>query len=370
MNRARRTLRRTDAALAAALSLGAVGCVAGALGDPAGFCGAWLCAFLVWLGVPLAAVTLVLVHDLTGGRWMATARPALAAASATMPLATLAGIPAFIGLAGLYRWAHPDAAPGNGFYLNATGFLLRYAADVVVWNAVAAFALLAPRDFAAPIAPGLSWLSGVGLVLLALSTGFAALDWMMSLLPSFWSSIFPMIAGVGWFNTGLALVLVAVAGGLPRAAGDRSDHLADLAAILLATTILWAYVAFCQFLIVWEENLKSEIPWYLDRLSGGWPVLLWIAVALGFVVPFFVLLSRAAKRSRGVVAAMAGLILASRVADIWWLVLPELPHPAPLWLAGAAFVALGALMLLWFRAALRHGPLRRGARTAWEAGNG
>ena len=213
-----------------------------------------------------------------------------------MPLATLAGIPAFIGLHSLYSWTHPVPSLGNVFYLNSAAFFLRYAIYVVLWNLLAAFALWAPRDQGAPIAPELSWLSGIGLILLAFSASFAAIDWIMSLEPTFWSSIFPMIAGASWFNTGLALVLLVVAVSPWR--GDRRSHMADLAAILLATTIFWAYVEFCQFLIIWEENLKSEIPWYLARLAGVWQSALLVSAGLGFFVPFLVLLWALVSRGR------------------------------------------------------------------------
>ena len=199
---------RLNLAALCALVLGVVGCAAGAAIDVTGFFRAWLCTFLFWLGVPLAGVTLVLVHDLSGGEWMATARPVLNAAIATMPIASLAGIPAFIGLHELYSWTHPAPSLGNTFYLNPNAFLLRYAIYIVLWNLLAAFALWGPRQEAEPIAPALSWLSGVGLILLAFSAAFASIDWILSLEPTFWSSIFPMIAGSGWFNTGLALVLL------------------------------------------------------------------------------------------------------------------------------------------------------------------
>jgi hypothetical protein len=342
-----------------AAAIGVAGCAVGAASDPAGFFRAWLCAFLFWLGLPLAALTLVLVHDLTGGRWMATARPLLDAAIATMPLASLAGIPAFIGLHHLYSWTHPSPGLGNIFYLNSTFFFLRYAIDVALWNALAAFALWAPRAGEAPIAPALSWLSGVGLILLAFSASFAAIDWIMSIEPTFWSAVFPMIAGASWFNTGLAFILLIVAVSDWRE-GSRREHMADLTAILLATTIFWAYVEFCQFLIVWEENLKSEIAWYLPRLSGALRPALVVSVALGFLVPFFVLLWRPSKRSRAVVAAICLLILSSRVAHSWWLVLPQYPSSGPLWLDIAGVLALGGMMLLLFVWRLRYRRLPPG----------
>ncbi|MBV8889158.1 MAG: hypothetical protein JO305_05760 [Alphaproteobacteria bacterium] len=367
-----RTRHWSPAGLAAiaALVIGAAGCAIGAAFDPAGFCRAWLCAFLFWLGLPLAGVMLVLVHDLTGGDWMVTVRPALEAAVATMPLASFAGIPAFVGMHSLYSWTHPAADLGNVFYLNSADFLLRYALYIVLWNLLAGFVLWAPRGAASPIAPALSWLSGLGLVLLAFSASFAAIDWVLSLEPTFWSSIFPMIAGAGWFNTGLAFVLLVIAwrGGIAQ--GDR-EHIADLAAILLATTIFWAYVEFCQYLIIWEENLKTEIPWYLTRLTRPWRPVLLVSVTLGFFVPFFVLLWGPSKRSRAVVATVCALILLGRIADQWWLVLPEFGAARKLWLAASAILALGGGMVLMFNTALRYPALLRARRLpTWSADHG
>ncbi|HEY3911561.1 MAG TPA: hypothetical protein VGM07_16990 [Stellaceae bacterium] len=366
---ANRTWRAINLAALALLLLGAAGCIVGAALDATGFFRAWLCSFLLWVGVPLAGVTLVLVHDLTGGRWMATARPMLNAAIATMPLATLAGIPAFIGLHSLYSWTHPAPSLGNVFYLNSTAFYLRYAIDVVLWNLLAAYALFGPRDEAEPIAPALSWLSGIGLVLLAFSAGFASIDWILSLEPTFWSSVFPMIAGTGWFNTGLALVLlvVALAGG---PLGSRRDHMADLASILLATTIFWAYVEFCQFLIIWEENLSDEIPWYLIRMAGVWQPAAVVAAVLGFFVPFFALVSQPGKRSRSTVAAICVLILVASIADKWWLVLPVFRSAGPFWLDAAAILALGALILLLLLWWLRNGAALALGAIGWKAHHG
>ena len=350
-----KTVRTVYLSSLAALVLGIVGCVVGGILDATGFFRAWLCAYLLWLGLPLCGVTLVLVHDLSGGNWMATARPFLNAAAATMPLATLAGIPAFVDLHALYSWTHPAHDLNNTFYLNPTAFYLRYAIYLVLWNLLAAFTILGPRGAAEPIPPALSWISGLGLVALAFSAGFASIDWILSVEPTFWSSIFSYAAGADWFNTGMALVVFAVAVG-GAAIGERRNQLADLAAILLATVIFWAYAEFIQFLIIWEENLKGEIPWYLLRMSGVWQAALYVSAGLGFFVPFFTLLLAPAKRSRGTVAAICVLFLVSRAAEKWWLVLPEYSHAGPFWLDVAAVLALGGLIVLLFFWALLNLP--------------
>ena len=346
--------RNLELGALAVFVIGAIGCAVGILLRGEAFYPTWLCAFLFWLGLPLAAVTLVLVHDLTGGRWMAIARPALEAGVATMPLATLAGIAVMIGRAALYPW--PTASGlDNAFYLNSSFFIARYAVDVVLWNLLAAYALWVPRGLEIGLSPALSWLSAVGLLLLAYTASFAAIDWVLSLDPRFWSAVFPMIMGAGWFNTGLALALVVIA--LAPASLIARDRFADLAAILLATVIFWAYVEFCQYLIVWEEDLAHEIPWYLHRLAGGWEAVAWGIGIAGFLLPFWLLLWGPLKRSRAVVIAVCALILASRIAHTYWLVLPGSSRRPPWWLDAAALLALGGLMLLVFLRRLRLGPL-------------
>jgi hypothetical protein len=301
---------------------------------------------------------------------METARPVLDAAIATMPLATLAGIPAFIGLGGLYSWTNPSPDLVNVWYLNPPAFYLRYAIYVVLWNLLAGFALLGPRREAEPIAPELSWLSGIALILLAFSASFAAIDWVLSLQPKFWPSIFPMIAGAGWFNSGMAIVVLTVV--LGASAGDRQrGQIADLAQILLATTIFWAYVEFMQFLIIWEEDLKSEIDWYLRRSPGAWDPALFIAIALGFFAPLLILIWGPAKRSRAAVALAALCILVGHIAAKLWLVLAVMDDSPPFWLAAAAILALGPLMLLLFVGALRYGPVwAHGRARAWKTDHG
>jgi hypothetical protein len=346
-----RAWSRIELAAVAALIIGVVGCVIGIAVSGASVYRAWLCAYVFWLGLPLGAVTLLLVHDLTGGAWMASARAVLASAAVTMPLATLAGIPVLIGLGAIYPW--PATGYSNGWYLNTGFFILRYAIDFVVWNAAAAYALWAPRGLAVGVPPGLRWVSAIGLLLLAYTAGFASIDWVLSLDPKFWSAIFPMILGAHWFNTGLAVALIAVALSPPSVLERRHVH--DLASILLATVIFWAYVEFCQFLIVWEENLSHEIPWYLRRIAEGWRSVTWFIAIAGFFLPFALLLSD--KRRRAVVIGAAALILSSRLAESAWLVIPDLPLAPSLWLVAAAVLALGGLIALIFVRRLRYGPL-------------
>ncbi|WP_407175024.1 hypothetical protein [Bradyrhizobium sp. STM 3562] len=352
-------------------AIGVAGCIIGALSDWAAFAHAWLCSYVLWLGIPLAGVTLVLVHDLSGGDWMETARPVLAAATMTMPLASLAGIPAFIDLNSLYGWTHPAPDLPNTFYLNPHAFRVRYGIYVVLWNLLAGYALWGPREGKEPVRSGLSWISAIGLIVLALSASFAAIDWILSLEPRFWSSIFPYTQAANWFNTGMATVLLTVAASGWPAEERRRTHMSDLARILLATTIFWAYLEFMQFLIIWEENLRTEIPWYLKRLDSAWRPAIYVSAGFGFVVPFFVLLWAPSKCHRGVVGIVCALVLISRVANTWLLIMPESTSPTPFWLDVAAVLALGGAIMLLFAFELRYSRgLAPANRPLWTTDHG
>jgi hypothetical protein len=350
--------------------LAAIVCILAGSANWTAFLQAWLCSYVFWLGLPLAGITLVLVHDLSGGDWMETARPVLDAAIVTMPVASLAGIAAFVGLHSLYDWTSPPPGLSNVFYLNPTAFFIRYGAYVVLWNLLAAFALWGPREGKEPIRSGLSWISAIGLIVLAFSASFAAIDWILSLEPTFWSSIFPYAQAASWFNTGMAIVVLTVAVfGWPT--DGRRAHMSDLARILLATTIFWAYVEFMQFLIIWEENLKTEIPWYQKRLNSEWHPAIYISSGLGFVIPFFVLLWTPTKYNRAVVATVCALILVSRIANTWLLIMPGFKASTPFWLDVAAVLALGGAITLLFVFALdRARRVAPAGRPAWTADHG
>lgn len=361
----------------AALILGGAGCIFAGIADRGAFFPAWLASVVFWVGVPLAAVTLILVHDLTGGRWMRSARPVLEAAAALMPVATIAFLPIFAGLGHLYLWSAPrQPGLGNAFYLNNNFFIGRFVIYFIVWNAAALWALWAAREGAIGVASGLSWISAVGVLLLAFSVTFAAFDWVMSIEPHFWSSIFGMLWGANLFVTGLALLLLVLAlnpPATPAAASAWRLDMADLAAILLATTIFWAYCDFLQFLIIWEEDLKSEIPWYLHRLAGGWRGAIYAVAGAGFFIPFLTLVWTPTKRRRAVVAGIALLILIAHLVYDWWLILPDMRAIRFGWIDVAAVAALGGLLMLLFLFRLRHPrlfPARRPRLAREEAQHG
>jgi len=120
--------------------------------------------------------------------------------------------------------------------------------------------------------------------------------------------------------------------------------------MLLALVMLWAYTSFSQFLIIWVENLKNEIPWYLRRISGGWSEIAIALILFQFALPFLLLLSRTIKRKAETLCAIAFMIVVMHLVEIFWFVAPAF-HPGVLsihWLDLLAPIGIGGLWLSTF----------------------
>ncbi|MEZ4618497.1 MAG: hypothetical protein R2867_23690 [Caldilineaceae bacterium] len=218
-------------------------------------------------------------------------------------------------------------------------------------------------------APRLKRLSAVGMILYALAATFAAYDWMMSLEPEWFSSIYGLLFIAGQALAALALAIIglrvlAQGNGLlgPKGEGAWTDQFNDLGNFLLGFVMIWAYFAFSQFLIIWSANIPEEALWYYHRSQGGWLEVALFLIALHFVLPFFLLLSRQIKRRARLLTALAVLIFVARIVDLYWLIVPAF-YPDGLhlhWLDLALFVAMGGGWLAVFvRHWVRQPPLPR-----------
>jgi hypothetical protein len=191
---------------------------------------------------------------------------------------------------------------------------------------------------------------------------FAAIDWAMSLTPHWFSTMYGFLFVIGQGLMGLAIGIV-VARRLSREAPMSSvftaGHFHDFGKLLFAFTMVWAYLAFSQFLIIWSANLPEEIPWYQHRMSHGWEYIGLALVAFHFAVPFVVLLSRKSKRNAALLAGMAMWLIAARFLDLFYLIGPE-AYPNGVgfhWLDLAAPIGLGGIWVALFLANLKDRPL-------------
>jgi hypothetical protein len=204
-------------------------------------------------------------------------------------------------------------------------------------------------------------LSGIGLILYGLTATFASVDWAMSLEPHWFSTIYGLQFIAAQVLSALALtvlILLLLSTHQPMSRRLRPSHFHDFGNLLLAFVMLWAYLAFSQYLITWSGNLPEEIPWYLNRTRGGWQWIGLLLIIFHFAVPFFLLLLRATKRKARTLALVAFALLILRAVDWIWLVEPAFSEGIHVhWMDIAAPVGIGGLWLVFFLRQLRTLPL-------------
>jgi hypothetical protein len=357
-----------------ALGAGVVGLVLAALGwllDPTAFFAAYLTAYVLWSGIALGCLGTALLQQVTGGLWGLTLRRIAEAGARTVQQVAVMLLPVLFGLGLLYPWARPaDVAASTTIqqktaYLNEPIFNVRAAYYIACWLVLTRLLDRSSTQedrTADPAATGRLRRLGVGgLIVLGLTASFAMIDWVMSLEPEWYSTIYPSMVAMGSLLGAFAFMILVVLFLAPRSelgalVTPRLRN--DLGSLLLAFLMLWAYQQFSQYLLIWSGNLQEEAPWYVRRQAGIWG---WAAVAmmvLGFFVPFFLLIFREIKRSARALGAVAALLLAMRVVEVLWLVGPGLGLGGLyILLSLAAMVGLGGIWLWWFGRELAARPL-------------
>jgi hypothetical protein len=309
-------------------------CVVAGLADKVEFFRSYLIAFVFWIGITLGSLALLMVQHLTGGRWALVIRRILEAGSRTLPLMAVAALPVLAGIKTVYSWSRPGQTDpvilAKQSYLNFGFFVVRMIFYFAVWFALTHILNKWSKEEDAGGAGAQLWmrlegLSGIGLVLYGLTVTFAGIDWVMSLEPQWYSTIYGMLFMVAQALSALAFavaVLVWLSDRKPLSQFVRPAQFQDLGSFLLTFVMLWAYLEFSQFLIIWGGNLSDEIPWYLRRMEGVWGHVALLLVILSFFLPFFLLLFRHIKRRTRSLLIVTLLVLFMRLVDVYWMVLP------------------------------------------------
>jgi hypothetical protein len=357
-------LRRLPRLGLTASGIGIAACVVLGAFDPTQVLRSYLVAFLFWLGIALGALATLSIHHVTGGAWGVAIRRPLEAAAQTLPLLGLLFVPIALAPGTLYEWAHPGAVAHDAVlahkapYLNAPFFVARavlyFAAWILLTRAMVRWSR--EQDAVGDVtgaARRLQLVARGSLVVLGLTGTFASIDWIMSLEPHWFSTIYGILFMGGCVLSALAFaipVTALVADRPPFAEVLSADVFHDLGKLLLAFVLLWAYFSFSQFLIIWSGNLPEEISWYLHRSQGGWTSLAVVLLVVHFAAPFAVLLSRTLKRRPRTLAVVALALLAARYLDLFWLIVPafEPDGLAVHALDPAALVAIGGAWLVLF----------------------
>ena len=343
----------------------------GLLTNPAQFFRSYLFAFVFWNGVAVGCLSISKISHLTGGLWGLFIRRFLEAGTRTFPVLALLFLPVAFGVTRIYSWPHDANLGAKALYLNVPFFLVRAVFYFAAWMLLARFLNRWSLELDAGENPRISrrlaGLAGGGLLVLGLTVTFSAIDWGMSLAPHWFSTIYGVMFMVGQVLSAMALMIALVAilaEEAPIAGTIRPGTIQDLGKLLLAFTMLWAYMNLSQFLIIWSGNLSEETPFYLHRLQGGWQYVSFLLLLFHFVIPFLLLLSRDLKRNPRLLGMLAAGMFLIRWVDLYWLLGPDLlghGHDAvPLtlhWLDVVAPLALGAAWLYFFLGQLRNRPI-------------
>ena len=325
-------LRVSGRILAPAALLLVALCVA--LGWRAGAARVWSALLLLdvyVLSLALGGIVFVAIQLLTHAGWWVVLRRIPEALGGLLPVAALFTLPLYFGRAVLYSWSRPEASrdaliAAKRAYLNTPFFFLRLVLILALWTLFSILlrrlALRAERE-GEEGALGhrrLARLAAVFIPVFAVTWSVASFDWLMSLDPRWYSTIFAVYCFAGLFLSAIAAVTLIVAllaqrGGFGGAL--RDSHLHDLGKLLFAFSVFWAYIWASQYLLIWYSDIPAEVTFYTARTSGPWAVWFFAAFALEWLLPFLVLLPRAAKRNPKVLAAVALAVLAGHWVDLY-----------------------------------------------------
>src|SRR5882757_9836332 len=347
-----------------------------AVKDPDQFFQAYLLGFMAWLGVALGSMAILMLRHLTKGAWGIIIRRILGAAMRCVPLMAVLFIPLLFGIRRLYIWACPlqDIADKHlrehleeitKTYLSVNGYVIRAVIYFAIWWALSYFLTKwsAEQDHP-PMRDNSSRfkaLSGPGLILYGFTITFAVIDWVMSIDPSWISTIFGLSFLIGQVLSALCFAVVVeriLFRYQPMSELLKPEQVHDHGKFMLAFIMVWAYFAFSQWLIIWAGNLPEEITWYMRRLNGGWGYVGLFLVLFHFAAPFVRLLSRPFKRDITRLVWLAAWLMLMRYVDLFWVIEPNFSTTFNVtWLDVVVPIAMGGLWLAYFFRNLSSMPL-------------
>jgi hypothetical protein len=364
------------------LAIGAMASVVAlyvALKNPTVFFRGYLVSYMDWLGICLGSMAIVMVRHMTGGGWGTVIRRVLGASMRTLPLLILLFIPMLFAVPRLYPWAMPlpsipdpairEHLEKHSFirsdYLNYRGFVMRAVIYFAIWFLVqyllSKFSFQHNHPPLADTSARFKFVSAPGIILYVFTISFAAIDWIMSLNPSWISTIYGLLFVAGQLIAGLAFAIVIeriLFNHQPMSILLKPKFVHDHGNFMLTFIMLWAYFSFSQWLIIWAGNLPEEITWYFRRLHGGWQFVGLFLIVFHFFVPFFILLSRPFKRDITRLVWLAAWMLVARYIDLFWHIEPTFSENFTVTLADLAIpFAMGGIWIAYFCHNLLSQPL-------------
>lgn len=342
-----------------------IGCVAAYLQDPTRFFRSYIVAFAFVAAPGLGAFFFVMVQFLTGSAWSVTVRRIMENIMFTLPFCALLFIPVALGLKDIYSWTtfdatHDVAMRWKAPYLSEHFFLIRAAAYFLVWSIwiFSIYRQSTKQDTEKSIRQmhiASKW-SAPGLFLVVVVGTLASFDWLMSIEPKWYSTIFGLYILSGGALTFMSITTLVALGFRREGVLKNSitmEHYHDLGKWMFALTAFYTYIAFSQYLLIWYANIPEETVWYRHRIAGGW---FWIAIAMPFIrfiLPFFTLLSRPAKRDLRILGIVAMWSIVVEYIDLYWIAMPAYYADGP-HVSWIDFATLGATvsvagLIFWSR---------------------
>ncbi len=344
------------------LIVGLAGIALSALGyftNHSQFSHSWLVAFAFWMSIALGGLFLTLIHYLSGAVWSVVIRRIPETFMVLIPFMAILFIPVILGMHDLYHWTHQDALAHDELlqnkapYLNTIFFIIRSLIFFGVWTLFARllYGYSIKNDMTADVSyiSKAKKLSPAAVILFAFTLTFAAFDWLMSLDPHWYSTIFGVyyFAGSTMATYAIVTLLVLHFEKGPLKNKVTVEHYHDLGKLTFTFTIFWAYMAFSQYFLIWYANIPEETVWYTHRWQGSWKIISVLLAVGHFAVPFIIMLVRALKRSGLALIVFAGWMLLMHYVDMYWLVMPNLhPHAAHFsWIDATTMIGIGGIFL-------------------------
>lgn len=304
-------------------------------------------SFYVWwvffVSIAFGATFFVLIHFATKASWSVTLRRLAENVSLTLPALFILGIVCYLGRHTIYHhWLGESTFSDSilnskRWYLNEAFFSARSIFYFVVFSLAA---IIFARKSVKQDSSGsvhltiqMQRMSYAFLILCGFAVTFAAFDWIMSLDPHWYSTIFGLYFFAGCYVSFLSLLSVIVfcmRKSNPKLASSFNiEHIHDLGKQVFGYSCFWAYAAFAQYLLIWYGNIPEETMWYAVRQSHAWwPI--WTLLCVGhFLVPFLFLMSRYAKRTPIMVCFVSIWVLCMHYIDLYWLIVPNFFEQGP-----------------------------------------
>lgn len=322
----------------------------------------WLTGFAFCTTIALGCLFFTIIHHLVRATWSAGWRRIAENFAANIPLMAILFIPVLIGLHDLYHWSHAEEVAKDEIlqwksgYLNVGFFIGRAVFFFAVWTAMALFfrrnSLKQDATGDVALTFRMRWWAPICTLVFALTLTFAHFDWLMSLDPHWFSTIFGLVIFAGamiscYATLSLTGLWLTKNGQLENTLTTANLH--DAGKMMFGFTVFWAYVSFSQYFLIWYGNIPEETAWYYHRLHNGWQAMGLLVLIGHFLLPFWVLMSRHVKRSRLGLAIGAGWMLLMHFFDLYYMIMPTLHHGLhPHWADATAVIGMAGLFIALF----------------------